>query len=189
MEASQPPRRIRLRDSLIIHSALAEVPEPVRNWLRQTKINIPQLNGSATAYTVSATQTSTGCVSSVSTSKVNNTLALPVIVTGATGSTNCTPGKEDGQAQVTTVDGVGAGAAVGYTYSWAGPVAPAFPVNAATNTSNTLQLIKVQGVSGIQLCCDRCQSGQWVPEYGISKCSRFEIVPDTFFVESGQFDL
>ncbi|MBI1768437.1 MAG: hypothetical protein HYR67_08695, partial [Bacteroidetes bacterium] len=106
------------------------------------------LNGGATAYTAFTTQTPTGCVSSTSSIVVNNVLALPVIVTSNTASTNCVAGKEDGQARVTTVDGTAVGAAVGYTYSWSGPGAPAFPVSPVPNTSNTSQVIKVQGGAG-----------------------------------------
>ena len=107
-----------------------------------------QLNGGPTAYTATATHTPTGCVSSLVSQQVDNVQSLPVLTTSTTASTNCVPGLEDGIAEIVTVDATAVGSAVGYTYAWTGPVAPAFPVNVATNNSNTPQLIKVQGGAG-----------------------------------------
>ncbi|MBL7849529.1 MAG: hypothetical protein JNN04_01415, partial [Cyclobacteriaceae bacterium] len=72
---------------------------------------------------------------------------LPDLTTQVTASTNCAPGLENGVAEVLTVDGTAVGVATGYTYVWTGPVAPAFPVGGANN-STTAQLIKVQGGAG-----------------------------------------
>ncbi|MBS1544287.1 MAG: VCBS repeat-containing protein, partial [Bacteroidetes bacterium] len=107
-----------------------------------------QLNGGATPYTAQTTHTITGCTSAIVSAAVSNVQSIPVLTTGATSSTNCVPGKEDGVAQVLTVDGTAVGAAVGYTYNWVGPVAPAFPVSSGANNSNTFTLIKVQGGAG-----------------------------------------
>ncbi|HTJ52937.1 MAG TPA: VCBS repeat-containing protein, partial [Cyclobacteriaceae bacterium] len=105
-----------------------------------------KLNGGIT-YTVIATYTSTGCSSVLTSIGVTNVQDLPDLTTGSTPSTNCIAGKEDGKATVLTVDGAAAPGA-NYTYAWTGPTAPSFPVNVATNTSNTFQLIKLQGGAG-----------------------------------------
>ena len=97
-----------------------------------------QLNGGATAYTAVATHTPTGCVSAVASTPVANVQTLPALTTSITSSTNCAVGKENGKANVLTVDGTAVGVAAGYTYAWTGPAA--FPVNIATSTSNTAQL-------------------------------------------------
>lgn len=107
-----------------------------------------RLNGGATAYTVVATHTVTGCVSAQASAPVANVQDLPDLITSSTSSTNCVVGSEDGQARVVSVDGTAVGLATGYTYSWAGPTTPAFPVTTGTNNSNTSQLIKVQGGAG-----------------------------------------
>ncbi len=114
----------------------------------QTANVFDRLNGGATAYTSVATHTPTGCVSSMVSVPVGNVQSLPLLTTSTTPSTNCVVSKEDGQARIVTVDGVAVGTATGYTYAWTGPVAPAFPVTAGTNTSNTAQVIKVQGGVG-----------------------------------------
>ncbi|HTH57763.1 MAG TPA: gliding motility-associated C-terminal domain-containing protein [Cyclobacteriaceae bacterium] len=105
-----------------------------------------QLNGGATSYTVQVTQTSTGCVSSLSSIAVSNNPASLTITTGAIGSTNCTmtTAFANGSSSVTQVNGAPA-VATGFVYAWTGPSAPSFPVTNAANNANTKDLINVQG--------------------------------------------
>ncbi len=60
-------------------------------------------NGS---YTLTTTHTPTGCVSNPVTAQVVNQTVLPVIAVSTTASTNCIAGLENGEALVTTIDGI-----------------------------------------------------------------------------------
>lgn len=104
-----------------------------------------QLNGGPDAYTAVATHTPTGCVSSLVSIPVQNVQDIPDLTTASIASTNCTPGLENGEASVVTVDGVAAPGAT-YTYAWTGP--GSFPVTNAANNANTHQLTAVQGGAG-----------------------------------------
>lgn len=102
-----------------------------------------QLNGGI-SYTVTATHTTTGCVSTPASIQVTNDQIVPVITTASDGSTNCIPGVEDGIARVVTVDG-NPSTTAGYTFAWTGPAA--FPVT-ANATRNAIELEGVQGGTG-----------------------------------------
>jgi len=73
-------------------------------------------NKNGGSYTVLATHTPTGCVSSPGTGLVPNIQVLPVITSSMTASTNCTPALKNGQVAVTDVDGAGIG--VPYIFKW-----------------------------------------------------------------------
>ncbi|MEX2233155.1 MAG: hypothetical protein WD824_13415, partial [Cyclobacteriaceae bacterium] len=97
-------------------------------------------------YTAVGTHTLTGCVSPQASVQVLNTQNIPDLTTSSTGSTNCIPTLEDGQATVVTVDGAAA-TTVGFLFAWTGPLAPAFSV-AANPTRNAILLDNVQGGAG-----------------------------------------
>ncbi len=107
--------------------------------------SLAQLNGGN--YTVTLENLTLACKSVPVTVAVNNAFVLPTMVLTPTGSTNCVPGKEDGTADVTTVDGF-PGTSANYSFAWTGPAAPAFPITPAVNNSNTNKIIKVQGGPG-----------------------------------------
>src|SRR5690606_22665671 len=63
--------------------------------------------------------------------------------TSSTGSTNCVPGLEDGQARIVTVDGAPA-TTTGFTFAWTGAL-----FNVGTNgTNDDIQLEDIQGGAG-----------------------------------------
>ncbi|MBL7851976.1 MAG: VCBS repeat-containing protein, partial [Cyclobacteriaceae bacterium] len=127
--------------------------------------SLSQLDGGN--YTVTLELVNLACKSIPVTINVVNAFILPNMVLTPTGSTNCVPGKEDGSATVTTVDGL-PGNSPGYTFAWTGPAAPAFPVSPAANNSNTTTLIKLQGGPGYDYSVlatntvTGCQSTQFV---------------------------
>ncbi|MBL7846494.1 MAG: VCBS repeat-containing protein, partial [Cyclobacteriaceae bacterium] len=127
--------------------------------------SLAQLNGGN--YTVTLEHLTLACKSVPTTVAVANAFVLPAMVLTPVGSKNCVPGKEDGTAEVTTVDGL-PGTNPGYTFAWTGPAAPAFPVTPAANNSNTNKIIKVQGGPGYDysvLSTNKvtgCQSTQFV---------------------------
>src|SRR6185312_16140021 len=96
-----------------------------------------KLNGGATAYTVFATQTSTGCVSATASVNITNTQVFPSITTSMVSSTNCTAAP-NGSVTVSGVTPVGSS-----EYRWyaGGVVAPGSELNtpASNPTATGLQ--------------------------------------------------
>jgi hypothetical protein len=69
-----------------------------------TTQNLNEVMGGS--YTLTTKQISTGCTSNPATAQVLDQTSLPVIQTSTIASTNCIAGLENGQAQVTTIDGL-----------------------------------------------------------------------------------
>jgi large repetitive protein len=88
------------------------ITDPINN--SSTTQNLNNVNGGY--YTVVAVQSSTGCASSPVSVEVLNNTVNPVISTSAVPSTNCLPALANGQASVTSVDGVGVSSP--YVFSW-----------------------------------------------------------------------
>jgi hypothetical protein len=82
-------------------------------------------------YTARTIHTPTGCVSPAATIEVLSTAILPVIATNAIASTNCVPALANGQALVTSVDGVGV--ASPYIFQWFDGITITSPISGATN--------------------------------------------------------
>ncbi|MGC3945184.1 MAG: gliding motility-associated C-terminal domain-containing protein [Chryseolinea sp.] len=66
--------------------------------------NLTQVKGGS--YTLTTTQISTGCISNPATAQVLDQISLPVIQATTLPSTNCIAGLENGEAQVTLIDGL-----------------------------------------------------------------------------------
>ncbi|MEJ7646085.1 MAG: gliding motility-associated C-terminal domain-containing protein [Chryseolinea sp.] len=64
------------------------------------------LNVTSGSYSLTTKHTPTGCVSNPALAQVIDQTVLPAIVTATTPSTNCLVGLENGQALVTTIDGI-----------------------------------------------------------------------------------
>jgi hypothetical protein len=69
-----------------------------------TTQNLTQVEGGN--YTLTTKQISTGCISNPAAAQVLDQISLPVIQTTTIASTNCIPGLENGEAIVTTIDGI-----------------------------------------------------------------------------------
>ena len=67
-------------------------------------------------YTLVVTRADLSCAAPAKTAEVINTTVLPAIATNVVGSTNCIPALANGQAAVTSVDGVGIAAP--YVFQW-----------------------------------------------------------------------
>lgn len=98
-----------------------------------TTQNISLVKGAS--YTLRTTQLSTGCVSDPATAQVRDQLSLPVIQTATIASTNCIAGRENGEAQVTTINA--AAPTAPFVMQWHQGIDVSTPLSGQTNAQLT----------------------------------------------------
>ncbi|MBT1699905.1 gliding motility-associated C-terminal domain-containing protein [Fulvivirgaceae bacterium PWU4] len=130
----------------------------IYNWYDGTTTGAPHTPATTNHPTASITQLAAGfysgtvtidelgCTSALATTEVKDVVALPVIVTQPTPSTNCTTGTglENGAAEVTKLNGANVTAATpGFTYAWFTGAGTGTP--STKPTANQIKLDKIQG--------------------------------------------